>query len=204
MPAPGNPLTTARRTPSMITIFSGSATGSSDVFAHGTTALARELAAAGIGIVYGGGRVGLMGTLAGAAMEAGGEVHGVMPQSLVDEEIAHEAITHLDVVPDMHSRKLRMAELGDALVALPGGAGTLEELFEVWTWQHLGIHHKPVALYDIAGYWQPLLAALDSMTSAGFLAEHLRASLIVSDDPEQLVTSLSTWTAPAKKWARSS
>ncbi|MGO1198850.1 MAG: TIGR00730 family Rossman fold protein [Dermabacteraceae bacterium] len=195
---------TTGRGPSMITLFSGSATGGSDAFTQGTAELARALAATGVGIVYGGGRVGLMGTLAGAAMAAGGEVHGVMPQSLVDAEIAHEAITHLDVVPDMHSRKLRMAELGDAFVALPGGAGTLEELFEVWAWQHLGIHTKPVALYDIEGYWQPLLSALDAMTSAGFLAEHLRASLIVADEPQQLLTALRAWHPPVGKWSRRS
>lgn len=192
----------ADRDLSRVTLFSGSAHGNSPVYAEETARLARGLAEAGIGIAYGGGRVGLMGTLADVALDAGGEVLGVMPQSLVDGEIAHLGLTNLDVVPDMHARKLRMAELGDAFVALPGGAGTLEELFEVWTWQQLGIHAKPVALYDVAGYWQPLLTALDEMTAAGFLSTQLRASLVVASEPEQLISELSIWVAPAAKWER--
>ncbi len=113
---------------------------------------ARELAVAGVGIVYGGGRVGLMGVLADAALAAGGQVVGVIPQHLVDGEIAHDRLTRLDVVASMHERKARMAELGDAFVALPGGAGTLEELFEVFTWGQLGLHAKPTALVDPDGF----------------------------------------------------
>ncbi|HEX5334068.1 MAG TPA: TIGR00730 family Rossman fold protein [Cellulomonas sp.] len=185
-----------------VTVFTGSAKGDSAVFAAKVAKLAGAFAAAGIGLVYGGGKVGLMGVLADSAIAAGGEVLGVMPQALVDGEIAHDGLTRLDVVPDMHVRKLRMAELGDAFVALPGGAGTLEELFEAWTWQQLGIHTKPVALYDIDGYWQPLLRALDTMTERGFLSEHFRSTLIVRDDPDDLLTALTEWTPPAAKWSR--
>lgn len=191
-----------RATPARMTLFTGSALGDSAVYADGVRHLAEALAAAGIGVVYGGGRVGLMGVLADSAIEAGAEVIGVIPQHLVDGEIAHRGLTSLEVVPDMHARKLRMAELGDAFVALPGGVGTLEELFEVWTWQQLGIHAKPVALYDIGGYWTPLLDALDTMTTSGFIGDRLRGTLIVADDPEMLMTSLATWTPPTAKWAR--
>ncbi|MET0589727.1 MAG: TIGR00730 family Rossman fold protein [Naasia sp.] len=185
-----------------ITLFTGSASGSSPVFADGVREVVHALAGAGRGIVYGGGRVGLMGVAADAALQAGAEVIGVMPQHLVDGEIAHTGLTALEVVPDMHARKLRMADLGDAFVALPGGVGTLEELFEVWTRQQLGIHAKPVALYDIEGYWQPLVAALDAMTVQGFVAPRLREGLIVADDPSTLLTELEAWTPPAAKWGR--
>ncbi|MBF4514109.1 TIGR00730 family Rossman fold protein [Plantibacter sp. VKM Ac-2885] len=188
------------RTVKRITVFTGSALGNLPEYADETAKLARAVAAAEVGVVYGGGRVGLMGVLADAALEAGGTVHGVMPRALVDREIAHTNLTHLDVVPDMHARKLQMADLGDAFVALPGGAGTLEELFEVWTWQQLGVHSKPIALYDIGGYWQPLLTALDAMTSQGFLAERFRASLIVERTPSSLLQSLDAWVPQPAKW----
>lgn len=185
-----------------VTVFTGSATGDSEVFATGVAELAESLVAAGVGIVYGGGKVGLMGILADKVISAGGEVFGVMPQALVDGEIAHDGLTRLDVVPDMHSRKLRMTELGDAFIALPGGVGTLEELFEAWTWQQLGIHPKPVVLYNIDGYWQPLLHALDTMTDRGFLSETFRSTLIVCDHPHTLLTALDGWTPPPAKWSK--
>ncbi|MFC0674757.1 LOG family protein [Brachybacterium hainanense] len=184
-----------------ITVFTGSSLGASPRYAQEAARCAGDLAEARFGLVYGGGDVGLMGVIADAALAAGGEVLGVMPQVLMEAEMGHRGLTRLEVVPDMHARKLRMAELGDAFVALPGGAGTLEELFEVWTWQHLGIHAKPVALYDVEGYWQPLLAAIDSMTSAGFLSERFRDSLVVAEDPQQLIEALRSWQAPTAKWA---
>lgn len=184
-----------------ITVFTGSASGNSPVFAERTAQLARALAERGIGVVYGGGKVGLMGVLADAAITAGGSVHGVMPRSLVDGEIAHEGLATLDVVADMHERKLRMGELADAFVALPGGAGTLEELFEVWTWQQLGIHAKPVALFDVDGYWRPLLAALEGMSAHGFLSSQFLASLVVADTTEGLLAKLAAWTPPRAKWS---
>lgn len=174
--------------------------GASPSFQAGASDLAQHLAEAGIGVVYGGGNVGLMGVVADATLAAGGDVYGVIPESLVSGEIAHPGLTGLEVVSDMHARKMRMADLSDAFIALPGGAGTLEELFEVWTWQQLGIHSKPVALYDIDGYWQPLLNALDSMTGNGFISETTRSNLIVRDNPQDLLAALNSWTPPAPKW----
>ena len=187
--------------PRRITVFTGSAPGGSPVFAERTAQLARALAERGIGVVYGGGKVGLIGVLADAALAAGGAVHGVMPRSLVDDEIAHDGLTGLDVVADMHERKLRMCELAEAFVALPGGAGTLEELFEVWTWQQLGIHAKPVALFDVDGYWRPLLTALEGMSAHWFLSPQFLASLVVADTAEDLLAKLSAWTPPRAKWS---
>ena len=132
-------------------------------------AFAADLARAGVGVVYGGGHVGLMGVVADAALEAGGEVVGVIPQHLVDDELAHPGLPRLEVVDSMHERKARMAELSDVFVALPGAAGTLEELFEAWTWGMLGLHAKPTALFDVDGFWQPLLAQLRRMVDDGYL-----------------------------------
>lgn len=189
------------RGPLRLTVFTGSAAGDSPTFADAAASLARALAEAEVGVVYGGGRVGLMGVVADTTLAAGGTVIGVIPQGLVDRELAHRHLTRLEVVPDMHARKLRMAELADGFVALPGGAGTLEELFEVWTWQQLGIHDKPVALYDVDGYWQPLLDALDSMTAHGFLSARFRAGLIVVDDAADLLVALRSWTPQPSKWS---
>lgn len=190
------------RKPARLTVFTGSATGASPAYAEAAVELAAECARAGIGIVYGGGNVGLMGIAANAAQGAGGEVIGVIPQGLVDSEIAHPHLTRLEVVGDMHARKHRMASLSDASVALPGGLGTLEELFEAWTWVTLGFQTKPVALYDVDGYWQPLLDMLDRMVERRFLAEEYRSSLIVADNPAELLAQLSAWQPPSKKWAR--
>ncbi|WP_238654182.1 LOG family protein [Rothia uropygialis] len=184
-----------------ITAYTGSATGNDAVYTEAVRRLAVAFAQRGIGVVYGGGKVGLMGILADSALHSGGTVHGVMPQSLVEGEIAHPGLTTLDVVGDMHQRKNRMAELGDAFVALPGGAGTLEELFETWTWQHLGLHSKPVALYNVNGFWNPLIELLDHMVEEGFLRENLRHSLIVESEPELLLEALSTWQPLKPKWA---
>ncbi|SKC37397.1 hypothetical protein SAMN04324258_0402 [Krasilnikoviella flava] len=185
-----------------LTLFTGSSAGRDPRYAAAARDLASTLADRGVGVVYGGGKVGLMGEVADAALASGGDVLGVMPQALVDGEIAHPGLTRLEVVADMHERKLRMSELGDGFVALPGGAGTLEELFEVWTWQQLGIHAKPVALYDVDGFWQPLLRMVDHMVSEGFLAATYRESLVVADSPQGLLDVLGTWRAPAAKWSR--
>ncbi|WP_205849782.1 TIGR00730 family Rossman fold protein [Nakamurella flava] len=188
------------RGPFRLAIFTGSAAGDSPAFADAAARLARALGDADVGVVYGGGRVGLMGVVADTTLAAGGTVVGVIPQGLVDRELAHRDLTRLEVVPDMHARKLRMAELADGFVALPGGAGTLEELFEVWTWQQLGIHGKPVALYDVDGYWQPLLHALDTMTARGFLSQRFRDGLIVVDNPADLLDAVRSWTPQPSKW----
>lgn len=189
-----------QRLPRAMTVFTGSAHGTRAVHAEAIVELARVLAGHGIHLVYGGGRVGLMGVVADAVLHAGGRVTGVMPQALVDGEIAHTGLTRLEVVADMHERKQRMAALGDAFVALPGGAGTLEEFFEVWTWQQLGIHTKPVALYDVDGFWQPLLAMVDQMVDEGFLASRYRDSLIVARTPDELLEALRAWRPPPSKW----
>jgi hypothetical protein len=162
---------------------------------------AQQLAQAGAGIVYGGGKVGLMGVVADAALAAGGEVIGVMPRHLVDQEIAHGGLTRLDVVADMHERKARMASLADAFVAAPGGAGTMEELFEVWTWGQLGLHAKPTALLNAGGFYGPLIEQLHVMSDAGYLrGGHLQALGVVSTAGEflQFVTG---YRHPPRKWS---
>jgi uncharacterized protein (TIGR00730 family) len=124
----------------------------------------------------------------------------VIPEALADKEIAHHDLTRLEVVANMHERKMRMAELSDAFVMLPGGAGTLEEFFEAWTWQQLGIHSKPIAIYDVNGFWDPLLAMLDGIVAQGFIAARFRDGLIVASDPDELIEKLSAWEPPAAKW----
>lgn len=183
-----------------VALFTGSATGPKPLYAHAAAALADHLAGQGIGIVFGGGRVGLMGVVADAALAAGGEVIGVTPQALVDREVAHTGLTRLEVVDTMHQRKARMVELADALVALPGGVGTLDEFFEAWTWLLLGIHSKPVALYDVDGYWQHLRRMLDGLTDEGFLGGAHRDGLIVATHPLELLMRLEQWEPPLQKW----
>lgn len=142
-----------------------------------------------------------MGAVADAALDAGGAVVGVMPQHLVDGEIAHPRLSQLEVVTTMHERKARMVELADAFVALPGGAGTLDELFEAWTWQQLGIHSKPVALLG-RGFWQPLVALLEHMTDTGFVRREDLDTLVVADSASELGSTLAGWTPPPPKWAK--
>ena len=189
-----------RPKPLRVAVFTGSTPGTEPHFAEAAAHLARALAAAGVGVVFGGGRVGLMGIVAESALARGGEVIGVMPKGLVSSELAHQDLARNEIVDDMHARKHRMASLTDAFVALPGGLGTLEELFEVWTWLNLGIHEKPVALYNVDGYWNPLLDMVDAMVDRGFVAPRHRDALIVADSPEDLFEQLSYWEAPARKW----
>jgi uncharacterized protein (TIGR00730 family) len=174
-------------------VYCGSNLGDSPAYRHAAETLARALAERGIGIVYGGGNVGLMGAVADAALEAGGEVIGVIPQALMDREVGHAGLSELRVVGSMHERKLAMADLSDAFVALPGGIGTLEELIEVYTWSQLGLHAKPCSLLDVAGYWGPLVAALDRMVESGFLRAQHRELLVVADDPDDLLARLESW-----------
>jgi uncharacterized protein (TIGR00730 family) len=159
-----------------VAIFIGSSLGPPS-HADAAATFAAELAAGGTGIVYGGGQVGLMGVVADAALAAGGEVVGVIPGFMVDREVGHTGLSRLEVVQTMHERKARMAELADAFVALPGGAGTLDELFEAWTWGQLGLHSKPVALFDVDGFFRPLLEQLDAMADAGYLPRAYLASV---------------------------
>lgn len=181
--------------PRRVAVYCGSANGTDPAFLAEARALGSALAAAGLGLVYGGARVGLMGAVADAALEAGTEVHGVLPQVLRDREIAHPSLTHLEFVATMHQRKARMAELSDAFLVLPGGYGTLEEILEAVTWAQLRIHAKPCVLINVSGYWDGLLAFLDTAVSAGFLKPHNRALLRVastSADAVALVQQLIT------------
>jgi hypothetical protein len=150
----------------------------------------RLLAEKGVGVVYGGGHVGLMGVVADAALAAGGQVFGVIPRSMVESELAHLQLTQLDIVETMHQRKARMAELSDAFLALPGGYGTLEELFEVVTWAQLKLHQKPLGLLNMAGYFDGLLQWLDHAIREGFIAEKYRSLLQHGDEPGELLERL--------------
>ncbi len=145
-----------------VCVFCGSNPGNDPVYAAGARAMGAEIARRGLVLVYGGGAVGLMGIVANAALEAGGEVHGVIPEALRRKEVGHHGLTRLEVVDTMHTRKARMAELSDGFVAMPGGIGTFEELFEIWTWGQLGIHTKPLGLLNIAGFYDPLAQFLDA------------------------------------------
>jgi uncharacterized protein (TIGR00730 family) len=186
---------------SSVCVFCGSNGGAHPAYLAAAEAVGSGLARRGIRVVYGGGRVGLMGALADAARAAGGEVVGVMPQQLVDREIGHTGIDDLRVVDTMHERKALMVELADAFVALPGGIGTLEELFEVYTWAQLGIHAKPLALLDVAGYYEPLAAFLDHAVEQRFLRPETRAMLSVADTLEGVLEMFERWRpAPVHKW----
>ncbi|GGU18175.1 LOG family protein [Streptomyces violascens] len=191
---------TARPLPRSIAVYTGSALGASPAVAEQVRAFGSALAKEGITVVYGGGRVGLMGVLADSALAAGGKVVGVMPRSLVNSELAHTELDDLQVVSTMHERKARMAELAEAFVALPGGSGTLEEFFEVWTWGQLGLHTKPVSLLDIDGSWQSLVAMLQDMVNGGFLARRHLDGLVIAKDTDSLLQQLSSWTPPQAKW----
>lgn len=178
--------------------------GASSSGVHGDLArsLGRALAEDRIGLVYGGGKVGLMGTVADAAIEKGGTAIGVIPQHLVDGEIAHPELNSLIVVDTMSTRKQKMSDLADAFVCLPGGTGTLDEFFDVWTGQQLGLHSKPIALLG-CDYWEPLLAMLDRMVADGYVRAEDRKALVVADTPADILAEMRQWVAPAPKWARS-
>lgn len=184
-----------------VAVFTGSSSGADPEYMRAAIAVGSALASAGKGLVYGGGNVGLMGAVASAGRDTGGEVVGVIPEALVDKELAHHDLTRLEVVSGMHERKQRMADLSDAFVMLPGGVGTLEEFFEVWTWQQLGIHQKPIAIYDVNGFWDPLLVMIDRLVSEGFVGAQFRDGLIHSSDPSELLEKLAAWDAPAPKWS---
>ncbi|HET8836478.1 MAG TPA: TIGR00730 family Rossman fold protein [Gemmatimonadales bacterium] len=177
-------------------VFCGSNTGSNPAYRRLAEQLGRTLAARGLGVVYGGGRVGLMGAVADGALAAGGEVIGVMPQALIDREIGHRGLTELRIVGSMHERKALMAELSDGFVALPGGIGTLEELFEMWTWAQLGLHGKPCGLLDRDGFFAPLVAFLDHLVVSGFVQPQYRAILHTAESPEELLTAFAAYQAP--------
>lgn len=176
-----------------VCVYCGSSPGHEPVHLEAAQAVGRLLAARGIELVYGGGNVGLMGAVADAAMAAGGRVVGIIPEDLMAREVGHRDVSELRVVGSMHERKLQMAELSDAFLALPGGIGTVEELVEAWTWTQLRIHDKPVALLDVAGYYRPLVAFFDHAVEAGFLRPEHRATLLVDDDPAALLDAMAAW-----------
>jgi len=184
-----------------VAVYCGSASGNEPVFVEATKKLGKYFAEQGIDVVYGGGHVGLMGTIADTVLEAGGKVFGVMPEDLVNREIAHKHLTDLAVVDNMHERKALMAEMADAFVALPGGAGTLEEIFEAWTWAQLGHHSKPCAFYNVHGFYEPLFGMLTNMIQKGFLKPEYSNMLIRVDEPEALVEAFRFYKAPQKKWS---
>ncbi len=171
-------------------VFCGSRAGGRPVFAEQARAFGRTLAARGVGLVYGGGHVGLMGILADAVLEGGGEVRGVIPQALVDKELAHPRLTQLHVVETMHQRKALMADLADGFAALPGAFGTGDELFEILTWAQLGLHGKPIGLLNVAGFFDPLLAWLDRTVAEAFLKPQHRELLLVAEEAERLLEML--------------
>ena len=182
-------------------VFCGSSFGVRDVYLASTVAFGRLLAERGIELVYGGARAGLMGALADAVLAGGGRVIGVIPEALVDRELAHPGLTELRIVASMHERKAMMASLADGFVALPGGIGTLEELFEVWTWSQLGLHAKPCALLDVAGFYTGLSAFMDHVAAEGFLRPAQRQALLVESGAEALLQRMASHCPePATQW----
>jgi uncharacterized protein (TIGR00730 family) len=187
-----------------VCVFCGSSAGGRPEYADAARRLGAALVRRGLGLVYGGGHVGLMGVIADAVLRAGGEVIGVIPQALVERELAQSGLTRLEVVDTMHQRKARMADLADAFAALPGGFGTCDELFEILTWAQLGLHAKPVGLLNVAGFFDPLRGWLDHMVRETFLKEKHRRLLLVADDPERLIDLLLHHRPeePTPKWIR--
>jgi len=188
-----------------IGVYCGSATGSNPAYAQAAAALGQLLAREKIALVYGGGKVGLMGVLADAVLAAKGEAIGVMPRSLVEKEIAHTGLTHLHVVESMHQRKQMMVDLADAFVLLPGGFGSWEEFCETVTWLQLGIHRKPCAILNAAGYYNAFLSLMDHAAAEGFLRPAHKEMIIVRDDPASLLSALRSAPPPAEtKWVKKS
>lgn len=183
-----------------ICIFCGSRPGNTPVFADAARHVGATLARRGINLVYGGGHVGLMGITADAVLENGGRVYGVIPEVLADKELAHPNLTELFVVKNMHERKMKMAELADGFIALPGGAGTMEEIFEQWTWLQLRIHDKPGAFLDVDGFYQPLNQMIQSMVARDFLSVEHAAMVNFSPSIEDLLEAFNRFKAPTPKW----
>jgi len=184
-----------------VCVFAGSSQGARQEYAAVAECLAKELVIRGLGIVYGGGNVGLMGVLADSAMEETGDVIGVMPGPLIERGVAHRRLTELRVASSMHDRKSKMAELADAFAVLPGGLGTIEEFFEILAWAQLGIHSKPVGLINVCGYFDKLLDFLDQSVQEGFTSEQNRKMLLVESRPEVLLDLFENYNPPnVKKW----
>lgn len=184
-----------------ICIFCGSNPGAGNGYAEAARDLGRLFAREGIGLVYGGGSVGLMGELANAVLSAGGEVIGVIPHALWAREVGHRGLTDIRIVETMHERKALMADLADGFIALPGGLGTLEEIFEVWTWAQLGLHAKPLGFLDVDGFYTPLMEFLDRSMRERFVRAEHRAIAVIERDPMALLKRFDDWRAPrVEKW----
>ncbi|MFN3725035.1 MAG: TIGR00730 family Rossman fold protein [Allosphingosinicella sp.] len=174
-----------------LAVYCGSSMGTDPAHADLARRLGTRMAERGIGLVYGGGHRGLMGVIADSVLAAGGQAFGVIPQALVDLEVAHTGLTELHVVTSMHQRKALMTELTDAFVAIPGGIGTLDELFEAWSWNALGYHAKPFAVLSEDGFWDSMLAFLDTAVEAGFISPARRSQLLVTRNPDDAIDQLS-------------
>ena len=188
---------------SSVAVFCGSSFGTSPAYVEAAALTGRTLAERGIDVVYGGGHVGLMGAVADAAVEAGGRVIGVIPRQLDDRELAHHGLTELHVVESMHERKQLMADLSDAFIALPGGAGTLEEVAEQWTWAQLTIHAKPSGFLDVNGFWAPMRTMLETMVDQGFVRAEQSGIVSFDDDLEALLEKLAAPPSWTDKWGGS-
>lgn len=186
----------------ILCVYCGASFGNDPAYRAAATAAAKLFAKEGIEIVYGGAAVGLMGALADAALAAGGKVIGVMPQALVDREIAHLGLSEIHVTQSMHERKALMEQLSTGFVALPGGPGTLDEMIEQWTWGLLGIHAKPCGFLNVKGYFEPMRAMIQRMVSDGFLQRTHADMLVFTDDPAELVERFRSYVPPPPKWAQ--
>ena len=173
-----------------IAVYCGSAAGSDPRFAEAARDLGRTMVQRDLELIYGGGRLGLMGIIADTVMEAGGTAYGVIPRALVDKEVAHTGLTDLYTVTTMHERKAKMTELCDAFICLPGGIGTLDEMFEAWTWNALGYHKQPFALLNVAGFWTPLVEFIEHVSASGFLSKRRLRQMIVANTPNEVINLL--------------
>jgi uncharacterized protein (TIGR00730 family) len=183
-----------------VCVFCGSSIGQDPAYREAALSVGQALARAGLTLVYGGGKVGLMGAVADAAIASGGRAVGVIPRALVEREIAHAGLTELHVVETMHERKTRMADLSDAFIALPGGAGTLDEFFEQWTWAQLGVHGKPCALLNVKDYFAPLIAMMQKIVAHGFMMQRYFDMLVIDTEIEAVLKRFAGYSPPPRKW----
>ncbi|WP_340600682.1 LOG family protein [Acinetobacter sp. HZNU-JH01] len=183
-----------------ICVFCGSSLGKDPIYQQMAQATGQAIAEQGKTLIYGGGRSGLMGVVADSALKAGGRVVGIIPNALVDRELAHKGLTELYVVDNMHERKTQMSEQADAFIALPGGAGTLEEIFEQWTWNQLGIHQKPCAFLNVGGFYDDLIKMIQGSVARGFSQSRFVDQLIVANDINEILTAFSTYQPATPKW----
>lgn len=184
-----------------VCVYCGSSPGRRELYAEAARATAKALVKQDIGLVYGGASIGIMGVVADQVLALGGRVVGVIPEALATREVAHHGLTELHITRSMHERKTLMAELSDGFIALPGGIGTMEEIFEIWTWAQLGLHHKPCGLLNVAGFYDPLHAFLDHTVDEGFVKPPIRGMLMVEEDPERLLQRFAAYRSPrVKQW----